>query len=127
MAATSTEQVCHGILAVHEGSQADLGILSGSSRILLLTVGLQLLQVLLSLWDFCHPVHWPIYGVLIIVCCAFEGLHIFIVSPFCLSLAEPEMELACLDNTESCILEILKLTSLRGFARSCSVVSRITI
>lgn len=39
-----------------------------------------LLQVLLSLWDFCHPAHWPIYGVLIAVCCAFEGLHIFIVS-----------------------------------------------
>ena len=41
---------------------------------------LWLLQVLLSLWDFCHPAHWPIYGVLIAVCCAFEGLHIFIVS-----------------------------------------------
>ena len=37
--------------------------------------------MLLSLWDFCHPAHWPIYGVLIVVCCAFEGLHIFIVSP----------------------------------------------
>ena len=50
--------------------------------------GLWLLQVLLSLWDFCHPAHWPVYGVLIAFCCAFEGLHIFIVSRFQLSSAK---------------------------------------
>ena len=63
--------------------------LPGKCRTLLklaaLMADLWLPQVLLSLWDFCHPAHWPIYGVLIVVCCAFEGLHIFIVSPTHLS------------------------------------------